>query len=216
MKTALLVGATGLVGGYVLENLLADDFYAKVIVLTRSELNIKNTKLEAVIVDFSNLEKYADAIKADTIFCCLGTTIKTAGSQEAFKKVDYEYPLALAKIALQNGATEYLLVSALGSSKNSIVFYNRVKGEIEDAIAQLGYPSFHILQPSLIIGERKENRLGEGVAQKLSPVFDAMLFGPFSKYKSIKAEQIAKAMVQISKSEEKGIFKHDNTALLKV
>lgn len=216
MKTALLVGATGLVGGYVLENLLADDFYSKVILLTRTPLTVKHQKLEEVIVNFNELEKYADVIKADTIFCCLGTTIKKAGSQEAFKKVDYEYPLSLAKIAFQNGASMYLLVSALGSSKNSIVFYNRVKGEVEDAIAQIGYPSFHILQPSLIIGERKENRLGEGVAQKLSPVFDAMLFGPFSKYKSIKAEQIAKAMVSISKSDEKGILKHDNTALLKI
>ncbi len=215
-KTALIIGATGLVGGFVLEDLLNDDYYSEVIVLTRKSLNKSNPKLKEILVDFNNLENYKNDIKADTVFCCLGTTIKTAGSQEAFKKVDYEYPLRVAEIAKENGATNYLLISALGSSKSSIVFYNRVKGEVEADIAKLNFESFHILQPSLIIGERKESRTGEDIAQKLSPVYDAIMFGPLAKYKSIKASQIAKAMVYYSKLVTKGIMRHESSELQKV
>lgn len=216
MKTALLVGATGLVGGFVLEGLLNDDYYDKVIVLTRKSIHKKHEKLKEVLVNFDDLGAYSNEIKADVVFCCLGTTIKAAGSQEAFKKVDYEYPFQVAEIAKKNGASSFLIITALGSSKSSIIFYNRVKGEVEDAIGKLNFDSFHILQPSLIIGERQENRLGEGIAQKLSPVYDAVMFGPLSKYKSIKAEQIAKAMIHFSKSAAKGIIRHESAELQKV
>lgn len=212
-NTALLVGATGLVGGLVLEKLLADNFYNKIIVLTRKSLNKNNPKLKEVLVDFNKLDDYADDIKADAIFCCLGTTIKVAGSKEAFKKVDFEYPFKIAQLAKQNGCTNYLLITALGASKNSMVFYNQVKGELEDEISKLNFDSFHILQPSLIIGERNEARTGEGIAQTLAPVFDALMIGGLKKYKSITAEQIAKAMVYYSKLSDKGIFKHESDAL---
>jgi len=212
-KKALLVGATGLVGGLVLEELLKDDFFSEVIVLTRKPLEDKHDKLKEILLNFDELDKYRNDIKADVIFCCLGTTIKAAGSQEAFKKVDYEYPLRVAEIAKENGAKNYLLISALGSSKSSIVFYNRVKGEVEDDISKLNFDALHILQPSLIIGERDESRLGEGIAQKLSPLYNALMIGPLNKYKSIKAEQIAKAMVHYGKSDAKGIFRHESHEL---
>ncbi len=216
MKTALLVGATGLVGSFVLEQLLQDSSFDSVVVLSRKSLNKNNPKLKEVIVNFDELGKYSNDIKADAVFCCLGTTIKAAGSQEAFKKVDYEYPLRVAEIAKQNGASTYLIITALGSSKNSIIFYNRVKGEVEEAIGKLNFNAFHILQPSLIIGERKESRMGEGIAQKLSPVYDTLMFGPLTKYKSIKAEQIAKAMIHFSKSDAKGTLRHESDELQKV
>jgi uncharacterized protein YbjT (DUF2867 family) len=216
MKTALLVGATGLVGGFVLDKLLQDDFFSSVTVLSRKSLQKQHPKLKEVLVNFDQLQDYANDIKADIVFCCLGTTIKVAGSQEAFKRVDYEYPLHVAEIAKANGASAYLLVSALGSSKSSAIFYNRVKGEVEEAIGNLHFEAFHILQPSLIIGERKETRMGEGIAQKLSPVFDAIMLGPLSKYKSIKAEQIAKAMIHYAKTEARGIIRHESDALQKV
>jgi len=212
-KKALLVGATGLVGGLVLEELLKDDFFSEVIVLTRKPLEDKHDKLKEILLNFDELDKYRNDIKADVIFCCLGTTIKAAGSQEAFKKVDYEYPLRVAEIAKENGGKNYLLISALGSSKSSIVFYNRVKGEVEDDISKLNFDALHILQPSLIIGERDESRLGEGIAQKLSPLYNALMIGPLNKYKSIKAEQIAKAMVHYGKSDAKGIFRHESHEL---
>ena len=137
MKTALLVGATGLVGGLVLEQLLADTYFEKVIVLTRKSLGKSNAKLKEVLVDFNKLDDYATEIKADAVFCCLGTTIKVAGSKEAFKKVDFEYPFKIAQLAKQNGTSTYLLITALGASKNSMIFYNQVKGELEDEVSKL-------------------------------------------------------------------------------
>ena len=216
MKTALLVGATGLVGGLVLEQLLADTYFEKVIVLTRKSLGKSNAKLKEVLVDFNKLDDYATEIKADAVFCCLGTTIKVAGSKEAFKKVDFEYPFKIAQLAKQNGTSTYLLITALGASTNSMIFYNQVKGELEDEVSKLNFDSFHILQPSLIIGERTESRTGEGIAQKLAPVFDALMIGGLKKYKSITAVQIAKAMVHYSKLNDKGIFKHESDELQKI
>ena len=216
MKTALLVGATGLVGGLVLEQLLADTYFEKVIVLTRKSLGKSNAKLKEVLVDFNKLDDYATEIKADAVFCCLGTTIKVAGSKEAFKKVDFEYPFKVAQLAKQNGTSTYLLITALGASTNSMIFYNQVKGELEDEVSKLNFDSFHILQPSLIIGERTESRTGEGIAQKLAPVFDALMIGGLKKYKSITAVQIAKAMVHYSKLNDKGIFKHESDELQKI
>ena len=215
-KTALLVGATGLVGGFVLEQLLEDAYYDSVVVLSRKSLQLQHTKLKEVLVNFDQLENYTNDIKADVVFCCLGTTIKAAGSQEAFKKVDYEYPLRVAEIAKQNDASAFLIVTALGAAKSSIIFYNRVKGEVEEAIGNLHFDAFHILQPSLIIGERKESRSGEGIAQTLSPIYDTLMFGPLTKYKSIKAEQIAKAMIHYSKQETKGIMRHESGELQKI
>lgn len=216
MKTAILLGASGLVGGYVLEFLLNDDTYEKVIVLSRKNSNQPHPKKQELIINFDQLEQHKNELKADVVFCCLGTTISKAGSKEAFKKVDYEYPLKVAEIAKQNGAKSYLLISALGASKSSIVFYNQVKGEVENAIQQLQFDAFHILQPSLIIGERKEARFTEGIAQKISPILDGVLVGYLSKYKSIKAEQIAKAMVHYSKQNKQGTFKHDSKDLQQV
>jgi uncharacterized protein YbjT (DUF2867 family) len=216
MKTALLVGATGLVGGLVLEQLLADTYFEKVIVLTRKSLGKSNAKLKEVLVDFNKLDDYATEIKADAVFCCLGTTIKVAGSKEAFKKVDFEYPFKIAQLAKQNGTSTYLLITALGASTNSMIFYNKVKGELEEEVSKLNFDSFHILQPSLIIGERTESRTGEGIAQKLAPVFDALMIGGLKKYKSITAVQIAKAMVHYSKLNDKGIFKHESDELQKI
>ena len=214
-KSALLVGATGLVGGLVIEELLKDDYFSEVKVFVRKTLNIIHPKLKEIIADFNKLEDYKNDINADVVFCCLGTTIKTAGSQEAFKKVDFEYPLQVAEIARQNGTEKYLIITALGASKTSMIFYNRVKGEVEEAIGKLNFDAFHILQPSLIIGERKESRAGEGIAQKLSPLYDTLMFGPLAKYKSIKAVQIAKAMVHYSKSDVKGILRHESDELKK-
>ncbi len=212
-KTALVIGATGLVGNLVVDKLGNDDTFSTVIILTRKSLGKSNPKIKEILVDFDQLDKHANEIKANCIFCCLGTTIKKAGSQEAFKKVDYEYPLRVAEIAKQNGATTYVLISALGASESSIVFYNRVKGAVQNAIQKISFDSFHILQPSLIIGERNEKRLGEGIAQKLSPLFDTIMVGGLSKYKSITAEQIATAMVYYSKLSNKGMFIHDSLAI---
>lgn len=215
-KRALLAGATGLVGGFVLEQLLEDPDYSAVVVLTRRPLDVEHPKLQALIVNFDALDQYAEQLKADAVFCCLGTTIKAAGSQEAFRKVDYEYPLKIAEIAKRNGTPKYLLISALGSSKSSIIFYNRVKAEVEEAITQLHFDALHILQPSLILGERDEKRFGEGLARAAAPVFNVLLMGPLNKFKAIRAEQIAKAMIHYSKLADKGVFRHESHELQKI
>lgn len=135
MKTALVVGATGLVGGFVLAQLLKEEQYNKIIVLTRKPLSIHHSKIKEVLVDFDKLQQSAEHLKADVVFCCLGTTIKAAGSQAAFKKVDFEYLLQIAKIAKQNGATSFLIITAMGASKDSFIFYNKVKESFEAPIS---------------------------------------------------------------------------------
>ncbi len=212
-KIAVLAGATGLTGGLLLEDLLNDSMYSSVIVLTRKSLQLTNNKIKEIICDVDSIEQHASEIKGDVVFCCLGTTIKKAGSQEAFKKVDYLYPFRLAQIAKANGIPKYIVISAMGSSVNSMVFYNRVKGEMERDIAALNFDAFHIIQPSLIMGERKEHRMGENIAQNLFPIFDKLLIGGLKKYKSIQAAQIAKAMLAISKQESRGVIKHENDEL---
>jgi uncharacterized protein YbjT (DUF2867 family) len=215
-KKAILIGATGLTGSFVLKQLLEDTDYSEVIVLTRAPLNQTHPKLKEIIVNFDELKNYATSIKGDTVFCCLGTTIKKAGSQEAFKKVDFEYPLEVAKIAKENGASAYLLITAIGSAKDSMIFYSRTKGEVEAAIEALQFDTLHILRPALILGDRKETRIGESIARATAPILDALMIGPLAKYKSISAEKIAKAMIYYSKLNSKGVFVHENNELRKV
>jgi uncharacterized protein YbjT (DUF2867 family) len=204
-RTALLAGATGLAGSYVLNLLLNDPSYSKVIVPVRQPTGIKNAKLEEHIVNFDNIEAYKDLIIADEVFCCLGTTIKKAGSQEAFKKVDYKYPLDLAKIALTNGASRFLIISSIGADTNSRAFYLRVKGEMENEISKLNYKSISIFRPSLIIGDRKEKRPGENIWKIFMKGLSPLLMGNLKKYRAIEASAIAKAMVITAKEFHQGI-----------
>ena len=139
MKTALIAGASGLIGSQLLPLLLNGDRYERVNVLTRSALHLEHPKFKNLVVNFDQLSSSGQLLEADDVFCCLGTTMKKAGSKEAFRKVDHTYPLELAKVSKQCGARQYLLVSALGANKNSSIFYNAVKGEVEEAIAAIGF-----------------------------------------------------------------------------
>jgi len=201
---AIIAGATGLVGTYLLEMLLADDNYGEVCVLTRRELNLGNQKVREVVTGFENLKDSLKEIEADHVFCCLGTTMKKAGTKKNFIKVDLEYPLKLAEIMLEKKAGKYLLVSALGASTKSIFFYNRVKGEVEKAIRSLAYPSLYIFRPSLLLGERKEKRTGEDIAKKTYKYLDRLFIGPFKRYKGIHAKTVAYAMINMAKSGPEG------------
>ena len=196
MKTALIAGATGLVGKQCLYQLLESDQYSKVIALVRKPLNIKNTKLTEVVVDFNQLTNYTAQMVADDVYCCLGTTIGKAGSQEAFKLVDYTYNFEVANISKSNGAKQLLLVSALGADSKSPIFYNRVKGELEDAVALLGYESVHCFRPSLLLGNRNEFRFGELIAKWIMRLIGFMFIGPIKRYKAIQAVDVAKSMLK--------------------
>ncbi len=204
-KSALLLGASGLVGGHCLQLLLEDEAYAKVAVWVRKPLALRHPQLEQLVVDFARLESYAELAKANDVFCCLGTTIKKAGSQEAFRQVDFTYPLEIAKIAAANGAEQFLLVSSLGANPKSAIFYSRVKGEVEAAITPLPFRAIHIFRPSLLLGERQEMRLGEKIGEKVAGAFSFLLSGPLRKYRPIHARVVAAAMIAVAKQNLAGV-----------
>lgn len=199
MKTALIIGATGLIGKHLTQKMVNHPDYSKVKVLVRKPLDFQHPKLEQIIIDFDNFD--TSLVKADDVFCCLGTTMKQAGSKEAFYKVDFTYPLEIAKAALQNGAKQYLIVTAMGADAKSMFYYNRVKGEIEKALTDLNYSTLLIFRPSLLLGERKESRAGEGFATIIMNTFDFLI--P-ARYKAVKGETVAEAMLAMAQKGIKG------------
>jgi uncharacterized protein YbjT (DUF2867 family) len=212
MKTALVAGSTGLVGSQLLELLLSSEKYKTVIALTRRDVGIEHAKLIQVKADFSKLEVYKDELKADDVFCCLGTTMAKARSKEKFREVDYTYPVKLASVASTFGANQFLLVSALGADKNSSIYYNRVKGEVENEISKFNFRAVHIFRPSLLLGPRRENRSGEEAAKVVYKVFGFLI--P-AKYKAIHSLTVAKAMLHHALQEQQGVFIHESHELQK-
>jgi uncharacterized protein YbjT (DUF2867 family) len=210
MAVAVIAGTTGLVGNLLLDLLLNDERYARVIALSRKPLDRQHPKLQNLVVDFDRLEEYAAQLKADDVFCCLGTTIRQAGSQAAFRKVDFDYPLSLARVTKEQGAKQYLLVTALGSDKASSIFYNRVKGEVQEAISLVGFDSYHIFQPSMLLGDRKESRTGEGVGKAVMTALDFLI--P-KKYKAIEAVKVARGMLAVAKQNQAGTHFHVSVEL---
>ena len=204
-RIALVLGGSGLVGGQCLDLLLHDDYYWRVVALGRRLLPVKHEKLEQQTIDFERLPDFASLMRAQDVFCCLGTTIKKAGSQAAFRKVDFNYTVELAGLAADGGAEQFLLVSALGANAKSSVFYNRVKGETEAAIAKLPFKGVQIFRPSLLLGERAEFRLGERVAEKASKLFSFLLVGALGRYRPVQARAVAAAMLKIAKEHPAGV-----------
>ncbi|HEX5360456.1 MAG TPA: NAD-dependent epimerase/dehydratase family protein [Fluviicoccus sp.] len=196
-KTAILIGATGLVGKQVLEKLLALPVYDKVIAVSRKPVT-PHPKLQNLVVDFDHLAASIVNLHADDAFCCLGTTLKQAGSKSEFHKVDFGYNLEFAHAMRQNGCTHFLLVSALGAFPKSLVFYSRVKGLLEKDITTLEFPRFSIFRPSLLLGERGENRLAENLAARLMPLVEPFLRGPLRTVQPIQGAQVASAMVAVA------------------
>ena len=203
-KTAIIAGASGLIGRSLTQMILNSDDYGQVIALVRKPLGLQHDKLKEQIIDFNELRQMQDFPKGDDIFCCLGTTMKQAGSKDAFYKVDFTYPYELAQTALEAGADRYFLISAMGAKKNSRVYYNRVKGELEDKISFLNYRTIYIFKPSLLRGKRNESRPGESFAQAFTRIVPFV--GPWKKYHPIKAEKVADAMMKVAKQEDKGCY----------
>lgn len=203
-RTALIAGASGLVGSHLLRLILLTDRYSQVISIGRRELPVIHPKLDQQIVDFDNLQKYKSELVADDVFCCLGTTIKKAGSKEAFYKVDHDYVTHLAEVTLEKKATQFLVVSSMGADAGSRIFYNKVKGEMERDIRQMGFTAVHIFRPSLLLGEREEHRTGEEISAKIMRPLSALMIGPLRKYRPIQAETVAKAMLEAAAKNQKG------------
>jgi uncharacterized protein YbjT (DUF2867 family) len=194
-RTALLVGATGLVGSFLLQRLLASERYSSIAVWARREIGKTNPKLKVGIADFERLEERR--VEAEDVFCCLGTTIKQAGSQTAFRRVDHDYPVALARAAARGGAKRLLVVSALGANPDATVFYNRVKGEMEQAVRAAGVPMTVFFRPSLLVGRRKRVRTGEQIGMVIGRLFGPLL----GRYRPIEADLVAAAMLKVAEED---------------
>lgn len=210
-KIALVVGATGLIGSQLVTLLLNSSRYQEVRVLVRKSLNNPHPKLVEVLYNFAQPD--ATQVMGDDIFCCLGTTMKQAGSREAFYAVDHEYPLQIARFARQNGAAQFLIVTAMGAGTDSAIFYNRVKGEVERDLRTVGFNALHFFRPSLLLGNRGERRLGEKIGEKVMRFFDPILIGTLKKYRAIDSDRVAQAMLACAGQDETGVFVHESDEL---
>jgi uncharacterized protein YbjT (DUF2867 family) len=194
-RTAVVLGASGLVGGFCLRALVDDPDYSQVVTFGRRDLPaFTRAKVAQRVADLESLTP-DDFRGVQDVFCALGTTIRKAGSQAAFRHVDLELPLRSAKAALQAGAEQFVVVSSVGADAASKNFYLRTKGELERELARLPFKAIHILRPSLLIGKRAEFRLGEVIAMALAPALDLVTLGALRKYHSVRAETVGKAMV---------------------
>jgi uncharacterized protein YbjT (DUF2867 family) len=197
-KTAIILGATGLTGGILLRQLLKDDRYIKIKLFSRTSIGFVHPKLEEYIGDLLELDNFRTNFTADEVFCCIGTTKAKTPDTEMYKKIDFGIPVSAAEISKLNGIDTFLAISAMGANSKSGITYNRIKGEMEEAVLNLGIPRTYILQPSLIGGDREEKRLGEWIAKQVMKVFNLVLVGPLEKFKSIDPELIAGSMVWLA------------------
>lgn len=197
-KTAILLGATGLTGGILLELLLKDPRYGKIVLLSRSGVGFSHPKIEEHLGDMLHLEQFKEVFHGDVVFCCIGTTRNRTPRKKLYREIDMGIPVNAARLARENGIPAFLVVSAMGANPRSRLFYNRTKGQMEEGVREQGIPRTHILRPSLIAGKRKERRPGEWLAKQIMSVFNLVLVGPLDRFRSIDPESIARAMLWLA------------------
>ena len=202
MRTAVLLGATGLVGRHTLARLAADARWSRVVTLDRRPLERVSEKHEPHVVDFDRLD--AGLLACDDLFCALGTTIRAAGSQAAFRRVDLDIPARVARLARDAGATQMLLVSSMGADVRSRIFYNRVKAEAEAAVASVGFEAVQTVRPSLLTGARDEARPGEKIGEAVLGLMRPLLVGPLRDLRPTAADDVAAALVAIAAARRPG------------
>jgi len=214
-KTVLLLGATGLVGGECLKLLLSVKDYGRIVVPTRSPLPeiLSDPRVEQHRIDFERLQAAGPLFAVDHVISALGTTIGKAGSRERFRRVDFTYAYETARAAAEKGAAHLLLVTALGADASSRIFYNRVKGELEEAVQRLPFPSLSIFRPSLILGERRERRAGEAFGKALSALFD---FAIPERYKPVAATEIAGAILAAARAARPGTRIYESAEIRRI
>lgn len=195
MKKAILFGASGFIGSYLLNDLLQSDIYDEVTIVVRKPLSIQHPKLKIVLADYHSLAQNAAYLVGDDVFITLGTTKKKTPDKKEYYQIDHDYPVLAAELTKANGATSVLLVSAVGANANSSIFYVKTKGEAERDIIAVNFDHTHIFRPSMIMGNREESRPLEKVFIKVFSVVNLLLVGKLNKYKGIAAKNIAKAMI---------------------
>ena len=217
-RSAVVFGATGLVGQSLVRQLCEQEDYISVVAIGRKALDFTHKKLEQKVHSLDELTE-SDIRYAQDVFCCLGTTMKKAGSKKQFEKVDFEYPMSIASLAKNQGVEHFICISAMGASEKSIAYYSRVKGKLEMDLIKLQFPRLSIIRPSLLTGNRTEFRFGEKVGEKVLNVLGPLLVGGLKKYRSIEASQVAAAMIAIALSEDKTpvkIYKSNELAALRI
>lgn len=212
---ALVAGATGAVGREVVNQLLEDPDFALVQIVVRRATGREHPRLVEFVTDFDDLAGYAQRhpqmLSADAVFCCLGTTLRAAGSRAAFEKVDYGYVTQLAELARVRDVPRFLMISAVGASPRATAFYSRVKGRAEEAVRLMSFHSLQVLRPSLLMGARDEHRPGEATAQKLAPLLSPFLMGPLAKYRPVQTTAVAAEMIRLAKQDRPGAYVHHLT-----
>lgn len=203
MKTAILLGATGLTGGILLQKLLKNPAYEKVKLFSRSPVAVRDEKIEEHLIDMFRLDEYTELFEADEVFCCIGTTKSKTPDTDTYRKIDFGIPVVAARLCKENGINTFLVISALGADANSSTFYNKIKGEMEEAVLSQNIKNTYIFQPSLISGDREEKRFFENLAKNAFEILNFMMLGPLKKYRSIHPETIAKAMIVVAKEGHK-------------
>lgn len=217
-KTVAVIGATGLIGGHIVELLQKENDVETIRVLVRRPVQFSQSKVEVKLVDFSDPESFKLAIDgSNAVFCAVGTTQKKVkGNLGAYRKVDYDIPVNAARFCVETGGEKFLLVSSVGADSGSGNFYLKLKGEVEDALRQKRIPQVSVFRPSLLLGSRKESRPAEKISQTIMPAFSFLLFGKWSKYKPIAAGDVAAAMVKAFKRKSSGLYIYEYDEMKKL
>jgi uncharacterized protein YbjT (DUF2867 family) len=212
MRTAHIFGATGLIGGLLLREMLSEsDGYEQIHTYGRRSVGVEpDRRLVQHIIDFDRPDEWREFLSGGDVFCCLGTTIKKAGNQDAFDLVDRVYPVRIAKEAVENGAANMVVVSSLGANARSAVFYNRVKGQMEQEVSATGIRPLHFFRPSLLLGNRLEKRSGERAAIVITRALPFLFIGPLAPYRPIEAAEVARAMLVAARRSEGQVYIHES------
>jgi len=215
VKTALLFGSSGLIGGHLLNQLIQNNNYSKIKIFVRSELEINNPKVEIIKIDFNNLENHIEDIKGDDCFFCIGTTKQNSPDKNEYQRVELEIPKEIAQIAKSNLVNSFIFVSALYANPKSSGNYVRFKGMVEEELKRLNFPKLALMRPSFLMGDRKEKRVGEKIGIFVFKLLSPLLLGPLKKMRPIHSETVAKAMIRAANENlEKNIFESNEIAEL--
>tara|TARA_B100001173_G_scaffold96021_1_gene83101 strand:- start:91 stop:750 length:660 start_codon:yes stop_codon:yes gene_type:complete len=196
-KSAIILGATGLTGSYVLKKLLNNSNYTEIIVFSRRPLDIEDQKLKVIECDLLNLEEQKDLFKADEVYVCIGTTNNKTPNKKIYREIDFGIPVTTAQLCRENRIDNLIIVSSLGANSKSSVFYTKTKGEMEESVLEMEIQNTYLLRPSIIMGPRKEKRMGEALGKMITFLINPLLVGSLKKYKGIHTETIAQAMINL-------------------